>query len=340
VRDALLHELCNRASPLLALAERLRALPLPEEHRAVLAALYRSSRDVDRLLRSLRDPDDFFVPRPTEFDLGALCAELCDAARADARSAGARILLDLGAPIRAFADEVQVAEVIVNLLKNAIEAAGRSGRVVLSVEARGRVARVCVRDDGPGVSPGLAGALFSPGASTKGPGRGIGLALSRALARAQGGRLMCRRRRGETELLLLLRRARVAAPSPERPRVLVVEDDPDVRLALSAVLSDEFEVTAVESGAQALSTLESTPFDAMLTDRNLAAGPCGEALVADACRRQPALRGRIVLATGDAGCAAEVPGVARLVRKPFDASSVRRALREGIAAQPAAQEVP
>jgi CheY-like chemotaxis protein/anti-sigma regulatory factor (Ser/Thr protein kinase) len=330
-QDALLHELCNRVAPLLALTERLRELPLAEEHRPLLAALYRSSRDVERLLRSLRDPAEFFVPRPAEFDLGALCAELCDAARADLRATGARILLDLGQPTRVFADEVQVAEVIVNLLRNAVEAAGRGGRVVVAVTSRGRVARVAIRDNGPGIDPRVRETLFEPGVSTKGPsGRGIGLALSRALARAQPGRLVHRRLPGATEFILFLRRARPAPAPAHHARVLVVEDDPDVRLALCAVLDDEFEVTAVADGDEALAALAAEPFDALLTDQHFSRGPLGTTLVSRAMQLQPSLRGRIVLITGDPRAARPVSSLVRLVRKPFDGASVRRALHESL----------
>src|SRR5205814_4107084 len=132
---------------------------------------------------------------------------------------GMRVLVDVGGPARVFADEVQVAEILTNLVKNAIEAGQKGGSVIISVRPKGRVVRVTVRDDGPGLPASLAGRLFQRGASTKGAvGRGIGLALSKQLARAQGGHLLHRRVReagGEfTEFTLMLRAARGEARIP------------------------------------------------------------------------------------------------------------------------------
>ena len=359
-RDTLLHELANRAAPLLALAERLRELPLPEEHRAVLSALYRSSRDVDRLVRSLRDPEDFFVPQRVEIDAHTLCADVADGMRSLAREHRMRILVDVGSPARVFADEVQVSEILTNLVKNAIEAGAQGGRVVITVRPRGRVVRLCVRDDGPGLSASLAGRLFQRGASTKGAlGRGIGLALSKQLARAQGGHLLHRRVRDAggadlTEFTLLLRAARgearigaalpVDAPalatlavaandqSPALPLVLIVEDDPEVRFALEMVLRGTFAVIAAGDGEAALVALRAHRFDAMLTDDNLPRGLGGEALAEAACLIQPDLFGRVLVVSGEARTTVHSPVVARRIRKPFDGPSLRRVLAERIAA--------
>jgi len=111
--------------------------------------------------------------------------------------------------------------------------------------------------------------------------------------------------------------------------VLVVEDDPEVRLALESALSDSFEVTAVADGEEALRALETAEFTAMLVDAHLPRGPEGQILASEACRLQPALRGNVVLVTGD-GRASETDGGARVLRKPFDGASLRRALWQGI----------
>lgn len=353
-RDALLHELMNRAAPLVALAERMKALPLPEEHRSILAALYRSSRDVDRLVRSLRDPEDFLVPRKAELDVNALCSEIVDALRAQARAAGMRLLLDVGERARVLGDEVQLAEVVTNLVKNAIEAGRRGGQVVVSTSVHGRGVRVVVRDDGPGVAASLRDALFARGASSKatagGAARGIGLFLSRSLARAHGGRLIYRRIADAlgaqmTEFVLCLPRLRESlrafaqgpsANDVETPAVLVVEDDPEVRLALTLILSPEFRVTAVGDGAAALEALSRNEFAALLTDEHLPVGPGGAALCRAAQALCPALEGRMLIVSGEArsrGADAFERALPR-IRKPFDASSLRGALRERLATQP------
>jgi len=68
---------------------------------------------------------------------------------------------------------------------------GRGGRVEVHVEGAGALARVSVRDDGPGVAPVVRSQLFEPGVSTKPGGWGMGLALARRIVEQQhGGRLV------------------------------------------------------------------------------------------------------------------------------------------------------
>ncbi len=91
------------------------------------------------------------------------------------------------------ADREQLVQVLVNLVKNALEATkakeGRpQGHVRVEVEPAGPDAvRFVVRDDGPGVDPALMPRLFEPYASTKQGGTGLGLAIAQRIAVEHGG---------------------------------------------------------------------------------------------------------------------------------------------------------
>jgi len=72
------------------------------------------------------------------------------------------------------------------IVKNAVDAlSGRGGRIDVEVEGTAAVARLSVRDDGPGVAPEMQRELFEPGVSSKTGGWGIGLALARRIVDQQ-----------------------------------------------------------------------------------------------------------------------------------------------------------
>jgi two-component system NtrC family sensor kinase len=78
-------------------------------------------------------------------------------------------------------------QVLANLVRNAAEAAGPGGRVVVRVVEDPSQARVEVEDTGPGIDEAAAARLFEPFFTTKDRGTGLGLAVSQAIARAHGG---------------------------------------------------------------------------------------------------------------------------------------------------------
>lgn len=85
------------------------------------------------------------------------------------------------------ADRDQLDQVLINLLKNAVEASEMAGRVEVSWWRRNDVLEVCVDDEGPGI--GESRNLFVPFYTTKPGGSGIGLVLSRQIAEGHGGSL-------------------------------------------------------------------------------------------------------------------------------------------------------
>lgn len=110
-----------------------------------------------------------------------------------AKEKGVRVVFDLdGAETNVLVDKVQIQQVLLNLIRNALEAMTTSSERVLristQIHAEGLV-RIGVSDSGAGIDPDIAQNLFKPFHTTKPTGMGVGLSLSKTLVEAHGGRI-------------------------------------------------------------------------------------------------------------------------------------------------------
>ena len=114
---------------------------------------------------------------------------LSEAAEVCRSGAGTPITVECNATLRARVDRSQVRRALVNLAKNALVAAGPSGRVVLAA-FEDPASPGCVvwevRDSGPGVPTDLAEKIFTPFFTTREKGTGLGLAFVREIALDHG----------------------------------------------------------------------------------------------------------------------------------------------------------
>jgi two-component system sensor kinase FixL len=129
----------------------------------------------------------------SQVDLGAVARGVVAAVIGDARWRGVYIEVDAPSTPLVIVDRVQIEQVLVNLIRNAIEAPiGQDcgdKHVRVGICDFGDEAEVVVEDDGAGVSPEFAEHLFQPFETSKGSGMGLGLWLSRELVEGHGGRL-------------------------------------------------------------------------------------------------------------------------------------------------------
>ena len=86
-------------------------------------------------------------------------------------------------------DPVQIQQVIVNLILNAVEAAGPGGWVLVEAGLKEDFVKIAVIDSGPGVAPEAVAGLFDPFVSSKSDGMGLGLAICRTIVELHGGDL-------------------------------------------------------------------------------------------------------------------------------------------------------
>ena len=90
------------------------------------------------------------------------------------------------------ADKIQVQQVLVNLIRNAIEAMEEVSRrelIVSTLASRDGIVQISVADTGSGIPPGIAEQLFQPFFTTKPQGMGVGLSISRTIIEEHGGKI-------------------------------------------------------------------------------------------------------------------------------------------------------
>ncbi|HSD90738.1 MAG TPA: ATP-binding protein [Kofleriaceae bacterium] len=192
-------------------------------------------------------------------------------------------------------DQSQIEQVLMNLVFNARDAMARGGVLRLSVDvvdmqssklttgplAAGRYARLAVGDTGTGMDADTMARAFDPYFTTKADGRGTGLGLSTVygIVEQAGGGIALESAPGIGTTFTLYFPSSTLAPQPEpapmvsrRPakrtpcRILLVEDEVDLRETLTELLAQFHDVVAAESGPAALDILETRAFDILLTD--------------------------------------------------------------------------
>lgn len=174
------------------LAVHLATDSAPAELKAALEEVAEQSRRAAEIVRSLRRTVRQADSERGPVDLNAVVRDVARLLDWRARRAGAGVSLELAPdPLPpTYGDRVQLEQVLVNLLQNALEAveAVTGPRLVTLVTARtGESLEVRVRDTGPGV--GAPAKVFERFYTTKPDGMGLGLAISQSIARAHGGDL-------------------------------------------------------------------------------------------------------------------------------------------------------
>ena len=155
----------------------------------------KAARQVERAGQIIRRLRDFVEKRETARgleDVNALVKDAIVLGMVGTAPAGVKLDTRLAAdPAQVLVDRVQIQQVLINLMRNAVEAMqeSRVRRLDIATETRDGRVTVSVADTGAGVPAEIADKLFEPFVSGKSNGMGVGLAISRSIVEAHGGRL-------------------------------------------------------------------------------------------------------------------------------------------------------
>jgi C4-dicarboxylate-specific signal transduction histidine kinase len=165
--------------------------PAPQRILAALDAAATNANEAAEIVRRLRDLVARGEVKRQREDLPALIEDALRLGLIDASSSGVecRLLLDVDAS-SVLVDKVQIQQVLVNLIRNSVEAMQYSPIKVIRINARrldNKLIEVTVSDTGPGIDAAILAAIFSPFNTSKRDGLGIGLSISRTIIEANGG---------------------------------------------------------------------------------------------------------------------------------------------------------
>ncbi len=287
------HELRTPLNAIIGFAEVLhdgQVDPTSPQHKEFLGDILASGRHLAQLINDILDLAKVEAGK-LEFRaepvlLPKLIGEVVAVLRTGAAAKRLRIELDLDKTIEQVAlDPARLKQVLYNYLSNAIKFTPEGGRVIVRTRPEDDERfRIEVEDTGVGVPPEQLGLLFvefqqlESGVAKRHQGTGLGLALTRRLAEAQGGSVGAKSTPGVGSVFHAILPRRAAGVEPRRPRrtfgvpmprgkILVVEDDPKDQGVLIEVLTTAgYAVEVVATGADALARAQEETFDAVTLD--------------------------------------------------------------------------
>lgn len=196
--SSLAHELNQPLTAIMNYAEAARQMmetagsDVPPQVPEFIAKAVGQAERAGQIIRRLRS---FVEKGPVERnpeDLNRLVIEASNLATIGSKVDAIQVLFDLDndlGPVEI--DKIQIQQVVVNLVRNAVEALRESSRRELTIRtfADGDYQEVVVTDTGPGIGPEIAAGLFKPFVTSKKDGMGIGLSISHSIIESHGGRL-------------------------------------------------------------------------------------------------------------------------------------------------------
>ena len=258
--------------------------PLNEKQQRYLSRMLDNSNRLIRMIEDLLDRTRIQSGRldldPGEIDLGHCVADAVEQLRLLAQAKQQTLeAVAPPVPLMVWADRDRLIQIVTNLLQNAVKFTPEGGSIMVTVRQETQtLAGVSVCDTGPGIPPEFLEQVFDPFFRVKQArsgvkGLGLGLSIVRRLVELQGGTIVARSEPGQgAELSFTIPLCPTVAvsrgsASAEAPRILVVDDDPDIRQLLQDRLRAKgYRVQSAVDGVRALEAVRAEMFEGMILD--------------------------------------------------------------------------
>ena len=191
----LTHEIMNTVSPIASLSDALsHYIDIPEERREIdvkagLETISTSSKDLIKFVESYRELAGVAKPIKKGLMVDDLVRKVIDLTHEQCAAVGASCSYKAESEdILIYADESQISRILINLIKNAVQAGAKHVSITASIDSSEQTI-IKVANDGAPITPEAQEQIFIPFFTTKRDGSGIGLSLSRQIMRAHNGML-------------------------------------------------------------------------------------------------------------------------------------------------------
>ena len=208
----LAHEIKNPLGGIRGAAQLLEREFPDSEHREYTRVIIREVDRLQNLVNRLLGPNR--VPQHESLNIHEVTEHVRQLVSAEA-PAGVKLTRDYDPSIPNLnADREQLIQTLLNLVRNALQAVGEHGQIVLRTRARRQltlngqlhrlVAQMDVEDTGPGIPAQILDKIFFPMVTTRADGTGLGLPIAQHLVHSHGGVIECKSRPGQTVFSVFL----------------------------------------------------------------------------------------------------------------------------------------
>ena len=340
------HEINNPLTSILLCSELLTGSDVPDrmltDLEVITSSAQRAAKVVQKLLLFARREES----EPALSQMTSIVSRALELKRSDLKIKGINVHLGYSHDLpHSWIDEHQMTQVIVNILNNAEQAVasqGQGGNIGIKISMKGEQVLTAIEDDGPGIPADILQKIFEPFFTTKevGEGTGLGLSIGFGIVKEHGGEMWAESvlNKGATFYIQIPtaeeQAAAVGSPGKEKSefaeirRLLIVDDEPEIRDMVSRGLRNEFRhIDVAASGMEAQEMVRSEDYDCILLDISMD-GMDGMELYRQAAANDQQSAKKIILMTGDTvsptvrSFLASVDNI--VIPKPFSLEEVRK----------------